>query len=124
MGATSWSHEQTGGLAGPTLGEKLNEGKALRGAEKLFKARQELALRRFTVNPRRRIRQHNGEITSGAHKTKRSAMSRPFWQAFRFCMHSERISLLQISTLGNGPCIVWIPHQGMFHALAKGSMNV
>ncbi|KAH9300907.1 hypothetical protein KI387_012490, partial [Taxus chinensis] len=46
----------------------------------------------FTVNPRRRIRQHNGEITSGAHKTKRK---RP-WEMI-LCIYGfpSQVSALQ-----------------------------
>lgn len=52
-------------------------------------------LYRFTVNPRRRIRQHNGEIVSGAWRTKKK---RP-WEMV-FCIHGfpTNVSALQVDT--------------------------
>lgn len=40
---------------------------------------------RFTVNPKRRIRQHNGEIVQGACKTKRSTLT-PELKALQSCI--------------------------------------
>ena len=50
---------------------------------------------RFTVNPRRRIRQHNGEITSGAWRTKRK---RPWEMVLCIYGFPTNVSALQVCT--------------------------
>ena len=81
-------------------------------------------LPRFTVNPTRRIRQHNGEISAGAHKTKSyvdtSNSESVLIFAFRLLTNSRLRRAEQIvnhlvfqgEALGYGPGGVWLPNQG------------
>lgn len=52
-----------------------------------------VGLFRFTVNPRRRIRQHNGEIRSGAFRTKKR---RPWEMVFCIFGFPTNVSALQV----------------------------
>ena len=51
---------------------------------------------RFTVNPKRRIRQHNGEITSGATRTKKK---RPWEMTLCIYGFPTQVAALQVSLL-------------------------
>ncbi|KAF3557089.1 hypothetical protein F2Q69_00016956 [Brassica cretica] len=51
----------------------------------------------FTVNPKRRIRQHNGEITSGAYRTKKK---RPWEMVLCIYGFPTKVSALQYAHLG------------------------